>query len=209
MKKLIAVLLCLLMLCPCAFAENAATVLNWEDGQQSIASRGLTGEITELPEIGIRIWLPAGYEKNNEAGLQEKAAEIEGDTYEGLFAKILDSYHQELNVSQILMFTGPEGSRQILTLEQVGPGIPAETVPEDATQMTVNGMRAAVWKKAMTNLAAFFNPNEKPTNFYVYAFVYTDDENGIGLNLTEQDDADSKELTELLLCILSSVQPLE
>ncbi|MGM9604194.1 MAG: hypothetical protein ACI3XG_03945 [Faecousia sp.] len=62
MKKLISVLMVLalcLSLVPAALAAETESVITWEEVEALIAEEGWEGGFVELPEVGLKIWVPS------------------------------------------------------------------------------------------------------------------------------------------------------
>lgn len=215
MKKLIAVWLCLLLLCPCALAEDVT--LTWADIEPEIAKRGLSGGMIDLPETGLRVWIPDGYSQDVESAdafvstLAGMLSSFSGESEES-FQNGLTSLVQAAGVSNMATFTqtSAEGKeiRKII-MERFDAGIPDGTVDPAATSGTVNGRECALWKQAQINMPAVFNPSLPATEFHMFGFIYTDQENGILLDVTLGEEAESDELNALFLIVLASLQPLE
>ncbi len=56
MKKILAFVMVLCLLCVTAVAEE----LTWADIEPQLAENGLTGDYVVLEQLGLKIWLPAG-----------------------------------------------------------------------------------------------------------------------------------------------------
>ena len=56
MKKVLALVMMLCMLCSVAMAEE----LTWADVEPQLAENGLTGDYAVLDQLGLKIWLPTG-----------------------------------------------------------------------------------------------------------------------------------------------------
>ena len=212
MKRWIAALLCLLLLCPCALAENAPLALNWEETEPLLEQRAWKGEFVRLEEYGIQLWVPEGYEAvmEEKADLLDALPEGMDDEAVDKMGELLDLYSEAANVSKITAFRRQdESTTGLLTVRLVGPGIPADTVPQGATAITVNGMQAALWKKQVANLMALFDKSQPASDFYMFGFVYTGEEQGVMLDMTYFEPEENEELSQMFIGILSSLQPLE
>ena len=60
MKKLLALVMSLCLLCACcAYAEETVEI-NWSDVEAGLADSGVTGEFVTFDEIAVKIWIPEG-----------------------------------------------------------------------------------------------------------------------------------------------------
>lgn len=211
MKRWIAALLCLLLLCPCALAEDAPLALNWEETEPLLEQRAWKGEFVRLEEYGIQLWVPEGYETvmEEKADLLNIVSEQSDDEVGSKMGELLDLYSQAASVSKMTIFRREDGSTTgLLMVQLVGP-IPADAVPKDATAITVNGMQAALWKQQVVNFMALVDKSQPASFFYINGFVYTGAEQGVELDMTYAEPEENEELSQMFIGILSSLQPLE
>lgn len=67
MKKILALVMMLCLLCGVAMAEE----VTWADIEPQLAENGLSGEFVVLEQLGLKIWLPTGL---NAAAVSEEDA---------------------------------------------------------------------------------------------------------------------------------------
>lgn len=56
MKKILALVMMLCLLCGAAMAEE----VTWADIEPQLAENGLSGDFVVLDQLGLKVWLPTG-----------------------------------------------------------------------------------------------------------------------------------------------------
>ena len=196
MKKLIAVLLCLLMLCPCALAENAALdIPSWAESEALIAEKGWTGAFHELPELGIRLWLPDTYMYNDLmlSMVQFLAENVWKEGDKTATGNNFTAVQQDRSILMVIEFL-TEGN----DLSGVAPGI------ESGKAVSVNGLPCVAWQDQKPGDPTF---GADPSGSLSLC-VQTGDNRFLLISSNFPNRADGVNHA-VSLCILSSVQPLE
>ena len=67
MKKILALVMMLCLLCSAAMAEE----VTWADIEPQLAENGLSGDFVVLDQLGLKVWLPTGM---NAAAVSEEDA---------------------------------------------------------------------------------------------------------------------------------------
>ena len=151
MKKILALVTMLCLLCCAAMAEDTST-MNWSDIEPQLPDMGLTGEFAVLEQLGLKIWLPTGL----------NAAEVsEEDAAAGRLALFMaDDQSAYLAVDAVNV----EG----MTLDQLFENAKANAALTDTEMITVNGLNAVIYQSTEGN---FWSASLVDTNCNVINFV--------------------------------------
>ena len=151
MKKLIAIVMMLCLLCAAAVAEEA-NVMNWTDVEGTLADSGLTGEFAVLDVLGLKVWLPAGL----------NAAEVsEADAAAGRLALFTDA-------DQTAYLAVDAANVEGMTIDQLYENAKATEGLSDVDMISANGLTMVVYKSETMN---FWSASLVDTNSNIINFV--------------------------------------
>ncbi len=151
MKKLLALVMMLCMLCTAAVAENASEI-TWSDVEATLTEQGLTGEFAVLDQLGLKIWLPNGLD----------AAEVsEADAAAGRLALFTDAENTAYLAVDALHVEG-------MTLDQYYENALAAEGVSDVEMVTANGLSAVIYKSEAMD---FWSASLVDTNSNIINFV--------------------------------------
>ena len=151
MKKLLALVMMLCMLCTAAVAENASEI-TWSDVEATLTEQGLTGEFAVLDQLGLKIWLPNGLD----------AVEVsEADAAAGRLALFTDADHTAYLAVDAIHVDG-------MTLDQYYESALAAEGVSDVEMVTANGLSAVIYKSEAMD---FWSASLVDTNSNIITFV--------------------------------------
>ncbi len=150
MKKLIALVMMLCLLCTAAVAEE--NVANWEDYAALLEEMGLTGDFVVLEQLGLKIWLPSGL---NAVEVPEEHAAA------GRLALFMDDAQSAYLAVDALNVPG-------MTLDQYFENSKAAEGVSDVEMITVNGLNAVTYKSEASD---FWSASLVDTNSNIINFV--------------------------------------
>ena len=151
MKKLIALVMMLCMLCGAAMAENESA-MNWEDIFPQLEEMDVTGELILLEELGLMIFLPSGM---NAVEVSEEDAAA-GRLY--LFMAEDQSSYIAVDAANV----------ENLTLDQLYENTQKASGVSDVDLITMNGLNAVVYKNLDSD---FWSGSLVDTNSNIINFV--------------------------------------
>ena len=151
MKKLVALVMIVCLLCTAAFAEDGSAI-TWADIEPQLGEMGLTGDFVVFDQLGLKIWLPTAL----------NAVEVsEEDAAAGRLALFMaDDQSAYLAVDA----ANVEG----LTIDQLFENAKANADLSDAEMINANGLTAVVYK---SNTADFWSASLVDTNSNIINFV--------------------------------------
>jgi len=151
MKKLLALVMMLCLLCTAAVAENASEI-TWSDVEATLTEQGLTGEFAVLDQLGLKIWLPNGLD----------AVEVsEADAAAGRLALFTDADHTAYLAVDAIHVDG-------MTLDQYYENALAAEGVSDVEMVTANGLSAVIYKSEAMD---FWSASLVDTNSNIITFV--------------------------------------
>jgi hypothetical protein len=151
MKKLLALVMMLCLLCTAAVAENASEI-TWSDVEATLTEQGLTGEFAVLDQLGLKIWLPNGLD----------AVEVsEADAAAGRLALFTDADHTAYLAVDAVHADG-------MTLDQYYENVLAAEGVSDVEMVTANGLSAVIYKSEAMD---FWCASLVDTNSNIITFV--------------------------------------
>ena len=150
MKKVLALVMMLCMLCGVAMAEDAS-VINWTDVEPQLADMGLTGDFVVLEQLGLKIWLPE----------QLKAVEVsEEDAAAGRLALFMDD-------DQSAYFAVDAANVEGMTLDQLFENAKNAENLSGVEMVTMNELNAVVYQSTEMDFwsASLVDTNSNVINF--------------------------------------------
>ena len=151
MKKLLALVMMLCMLCTAAVAENASEI-TWSDVEPTLAENNQSGEFVVLDQLGLKVWLPEGL----------NAVEVsEADAAAGRLALFTDADHTAYLAVDAIHVDG-------MTLDQYYENALAAEGVSDVEMVTANGLSAVIYKSEAMD---FWSASLVDTNSNIITFV--------------------------------------
>lgn len=188
MKKLIAILLTLAVLCSLGVSALAAdakaeevTELNWKDFEPELKKSELEGDFYTLNAVTAQFWVPSFFEQ---VELDDEQAE------QGLICYFHDG--DEDNYGFFVTYVDGKG----MTLEQYAEQVAEDEAYTDLEVLKINGLDAIGYSETDKELEMDFQ----------YVSFITDD--GYVLTFTYWDTAD-EDYQAMVVLMVASIQPEE